>query len=456
MGKTTFRCGECGWTSLRWVGRCGQCQAWGSVNEVATSAGKYFSATTAAVPITEIDPDTSPSIKTGIDELDRVLGSGITPGGVYLLAGEPGIGKSTLLLEIAYLWAAAERKTLYISAEESAAQVRRRATRIGAVTPQLFLASETSLDAVLAHVEEQSPSLLVLDSVQTVVVPSGDGVPGGVSQVKEITQQLSLAARRRDMAVLLVGHVTKDGIVAGPRTLEHLVDVVLSFEGDSHNDLRVIRAIKNRFGSAGEVGCFTMTETGIAQVKDPSGLFVSNSAEPSCGSCLTVSMEGRRGILTEIQALVVGSAAMNPKRIANGVESGRLAMLLAVLSRRARLKVLNKEVYVSTVGGAKTSDPAADLAIALALASAATDVAFPTPLVGLGEVGLSGEIRPVPQLQRRLSEAARFGTKQALVPVGTNAKVTGMEVIEVATLSNALTILGLSSKPKLTVVAASA
>ncbi|MDR1237734.1 MAG: DNA repair protein RadA [Propionibacteriaceae bacterium] len=451
MGKTTnYRCGECGWTSPRWVGRCGRCQAWGSVNEgpLATRIASQAPLQRAA-PIATVDATAARSIPTGIAELDRVLGSGLTPGGVVLLAGEPGVGKSTLLLEVASKWAAGGQKTLYISAEESAAQVRRRAQRIGAVTDGLYLAAETDLGAVLGHIEEQSPSLLVLDSVQTVSVPGTDGVPGGVSQVKEVAQAVARVAKQRDLAVLLVGHVTKDGVVAGPRTLEHLVDVVLTFEGDKNSELRMVRASKNRFGPADEIGCFELTEAGIVEVKDPSGLFVAHHEEPACGSCLTVCLEGRRPLLTEIQALVAASAANNPKRVANGVDSGRLAMLLAVLSRRAKLKLGNKEVYVSTIGGARTCDPAVDLALALAVAAAAADKSFPRPVIAFGEVGLSGEIRRAPGVERRLGEAARLGASLALVPIGSQARIPGLEVIEVGTLTQALALLGLRSKPKL-------
>jgi DNA repair protein RadA/Sms len=403
----------------------------------------------AAQPIREVDPAEAKAVPTGLGELDRVLGSGLTPGGVVLLAGEPGVGKSTLLLAVASRWAQAGRKVLYVSAEESAAQVGRRAQRIGALADGLFLASEQDLSVVLGHIEEVAPSLLVLDSVQTVSVPGGDGVPGGVTQVKEVTQALVRVAKQRGLAVLLVGHVTKEGAVAGPRTLEHLVDVVLTFEGDKHSELRIVRASKNRFGPADEIGCFEMTERGIAEVGDPSGLFVSHHDEPACGSCLTVAVEGRRPLLTELQALVAASAAQSPRRVANGVDAGRLSLLLAVLGRRAKVKLGHKEVYVSTIGGAKTTDPAADLAIAVAVAAAAGDEAFARPLVALGEVGLSGEVRRVSGLERRLAEAARLGVTLALVPAGSRVKVPGLEVVEVSTLAQALAILGVRKKARL-------
>jgi len=401
-----------------------------------------------AVPITSVDADEARGVPTGVGELDRVLGGGLTPGGVVLLAGEPGVGKSTLLLEVAARWAKAGRETLYVTAEESAAQVRRRAERTGAVDPRLFLAAETELGTVLGHIEDLSPTLLVLDSVQTVSAPGTDGVPGGVTQVKEVTAAIVRVAKQRAMPVVLVGHVTKDGTVAGPRTLEHLVDVVLTFDGDRHGDLRMVRAVKNRFGPSDEVGCFELTDGGIVEVPDPSGLFVSHHAEPAPGSCLTVSLEGRRPLLTEVQALVAPTAAQTPRRVTHGLEPGRVSMILAVLARRAGVRIGSKEVYVSTVGGARSTDPAVDLAAAIAVASAAGDAAFDRPVIALGEVGLSGEVRRVPGVERRLAEAARLGFGLALVPCGSNAAAGSMTVVEVATVSHALALLGVRAKPR--------
>lgn len=453
-----FTCSECGWTAPRWVGRCGECQAWGSMTETSSPRAGTPSRVPgqAASPITAVPIHEARAIPTGLTEVDRVLGAGLTPGAVILLAGEPGVGKSTLLLALAANWARASRRTLYLSAEESAAQVRLRAERTGCMAESLYLAAETDLDTVLGHVEKLAPDLLVLDSVQTVQVPGTDGVPGGISQVKEVTAALVRVAKQRAMPVLLVGHVTKEGTVAGPRTLEHLVDVVLTFEGESHSGFRMLRASKNRFGPADEVGCFELTETGITQVEDPSGLFASLHPEPTAGTCLTVSLAGRRPLLTEIQALVAPSSAPVPRRITHGLDAGRTAMLLAVLQRRAGVKLHTKEVYTSTVGGAKVNDPAADLPTAIAIATAALDKAASAGVIALGEVGLSGELRPVPGLNRRLAEAARLGFSLALVPPRSAVAIPGLRVVEVATVAEALQKLSIHrhSSPRLSVAEA--
>ena len=445
-----YRCTECGWTSPRWVGRCGECQAWGSVAESAAPMARVATSAPvqAAQLISDVPLDSARAIPTRIPELDRVLGVGLTPGSVVLLAGEPGVGKSTLLLEVANRWARAGHRTLYITAEESAAQVRLRAERTSAVTDGLYLAAENDLGTVLGHVEQLAPDLLVLDSVQTVCVP-GDAAAGGVAQIKEATAALIRVAKLRSMPVILVGHVTKEGTVAGPRTLEHLVDVVLSFEGDRHSGFRMLRATKNRFGPADEVGCFELVETGIREVADASGLFTSQHSEPTPGTCLTISMAGRRPLLTEVQALVAPSAAPVPRRVTHGVESTRVAMILAVLQRRAGVKLHTREVYVATVGGVRVSDPATDLATAIAVASAALDRAFSLPVVALGEVGLSGELRRVPGVDRRLAEASRLGFEIALVPAGSGAaRISGLRVVEVGTVAAALQALQLRPKER--------
>lgn len=453
-----FHCTECGWTSVRWVGRCGECQTWGSVVEKgAPKLQQVASATplTKAVPIGEVPQGQHDRRLTGIGELDRVLGGGLVPGVVALLAGEPGVGKSTLLLEVAARWARgsgaeAGEKTLYISGEESAAQVRLRAGRTGALADNLYLAAENDLGTILGHIEEVEPSLLVVDSVQTVGTAEADGSPGGVSQVREVTGALVRVAKRRGMAVVIVGHVTKDGAIAGPRMLEHLVDVVLAFEGDRHSGFRMVRATKNRFGPADEVGCFEMNDAGIVEVPDPTHIFTTQHSEPVPGTCVTVTLEGRRPMLAELQALVAPSPYQtSPRRTTHGLESSRVALVLAVLERKARIPLSQKDVYVSTVGGARVSDPSIDLAVAIAIASAAVDRNFPQRVVAMGEVGLAGDLRRVPGLERRVAEAARLGFELAIVPANSRdqsqklPRMHGLKVVEVSTLAEALGVLDL-------------
>ncbi|GAA1608630.1 DNA repair protein RadA [Nonomuraea maheshkhaliensis] len=419
--KPGYRCAECGWRTTKWVGRCGECQAWGTVDEEGARAGVNVvqaGATTApALPIGQVKAELATARTTGVAELDRVLGGGLVPGAVVLLAGEPGIGKSTLLLEAAAR--IAQRDTvLYVTGEESAAQVRLRADRIGAIQDRLYLAAETELSALVAHVEKVEPRLLVVDSVQTIGSAQATGVPGGVTQVREVAANLVRMAKERNMATVLVGHVTKEGSIAGPRTLEHLVDVVLNFEGDRHSRLRMVRAIKNRFGPTEEVGCFDLHERGIEGITDPSGLFVSRRSEPVPGTCVTVTVEGTRPLPAEVQALVARTDAQQPRRTSSGLDTYRVQMILAVLERRLNARLGGCDVFTATVGGIKLSDPAVDLSVMLAVASAAGDKPLPSGLVALGEVGLAGELRPVKDVRRRLTEAARLGFKRALVPAG--------------------------------------
>ncbi len=446
-GRTAFRCTECGWSAAKWVGRCGECQAWGTVVEDTGPGGGaprtavQVPSRGAARPIAEIDVDSSRARPTGVPELDRVLGGGLVPGAVVLLAGEPGVGKSTLLLDVAGRVAGTGRRVLYLTGEESAGQVRLRADRIGALAPGLLLAAETDLGTILGHIEQEEPDLLVLDSVQTVASAAVEGSPGGVSQVREVASALIAAAKRRDLPVVLVGHVTKDGAVAGPRTLEHLVDVVCQFEGDRHSRLRLLRATKNRYGPTDEVGCFDLTETGIVGLADPSGLFVSQSRHDVPGTCVTVTLEGRRPLATEVQALVAPSMLANPRRTTSGVDTSRLAMVLAVLQRRAGARLADQDVYVSTVGGARVVEPAADLALALATVSSRENVTLPRRMIAVGEVGLSGEIRPVTGAARRLAEAARLGFTHALIPPGSveaHQVPAGMQVSEAGDVAEAV------------------
>jgi DNA repair protein RadA/Sms len=443
---TSFRCAECGWQTIKWVGRCGECQAWGTVEETGVprlvkagirAAGGAPPATPAR-PIGQVDAADASARATGMDELDRVLGGGLVPGAVLLLAGEPGVGKSTLLLEVGALVAGAG-PVLYVTGEESAAQVRLRADRIGAISENLYLAAETDLESVLGQIAVVSPRLLIIDSVQTIAADSVDGVPGGVTQVREVASALIAEAKGRSMATILVGHVTKDGSVAGPRTLEHLVDVVLHFEGDRNSRLRMVRAIKNRYGPSDEVGCFDLGEYGLVGLSDPSGLFLSRHTEPVPGTCVTVTLEGRRPLVAEVQALVGTSVTEVPRRVTSGLDSSRVGMVLAVLQRRANVKLGKQDVYAATVGGVRLTEPSVDLAVALALASSVSSLTVPPGVVAVGEVGLAGEVRNVAGVPRRVAEAERMGFKRAIVPAGSApAKTNGITVIPADDIRQAL------------------
>lgn len=436
-----FKCTECGWQTAKWVGRCGECQTWGTVIESGRPTLRTVTAgpvSAPAVPIADVDITTATARPTGIAELDRVLGGGLVPGAVVLLTGEPGVGKSTLLLEMASKCASGAAPALYVTGEESAAQVRLRAERINALSPHLYLASEIDLSAVLGHLDAVKPSVLVVDSVQTIGSAEVDGSAGGVTQVREVAGALIRAAKERGMACVLVGHVTKDGNIAGPRLLEHLVDVVLSVEGDRHARLRLVRATKNRFGAADEVGCFELGESGMWEMPDPSGLFLTRRDKPVPGTAISVTLEGSRPLLAEVQALVAGSNIPSPRRATHGLESSRVAMILAVLERRGRIALSGRDVYVSTVGGVRISEPAVDLAVLLAVAGAATDAAMPAGMVAMGEVGLAGEVRRVQAGNRRLSEAARLGFTTAIVPKDCGDAPAGMKVIEVDDVREAL------------------
>ena len=416
--KTSFVCTECGWTTVKWVGRCAECQQWDTMQEASAGRGlgstKQVSAVrlvpaATAKPITDVSTKPVAAWPTKVGEFDRVLGGGLVPGAVILLSGEPGVGKSTLLLEVAANAARGGEKVLYVSGEESVGQVRLRAERTGALVDQLYLAAETDLATVLGQIEAVSPQLLVIDSVQTIASAEIDGAAGMPSQVREVAANLIRVAKEKALPVIMVGHVTKDGSIAGPRALEHLVDVVCHFEGDRQTSLRFVRSLKNRFGPTDEVGCFEMTGDGIREVPDPSGLFLSRGEAPVSGTCVTVTIEGKRALIAEVQALVVKSSSPQPRRVTNGVDSSRVAMLLAVLERRAGMRVGELDVYVSTVGGVKLSEPAADLAIAVAIASAVADKPVAHNLAAFGEISLAGEIRKVTNDKARANEAKRLG-----------------------------------------------
>jgi DNA repair protein RadA/Sms len=445
----------------KWVGQCPECQSFGTIPDTPILASRAPSrplerrlasgapASTAQL-IASVELDSARAKPTGIDELDRVLGGGLVPGVVVLLAGEPGAGKSTLLLEVAARTAAAGGPVLYATGEESAGQVRLRAERTGAVNDGLYLAAESDLGNILGHLDTLKPTLLVVDSVQTVSTGEVDGAAGGVTQVRAVTVALTALAKERGLPVILVGHVTKDGSVAGPRVLEHLVDVVLHFEGDRHSTLRLVRGIKNRYGPADEVGCFELRDDGIHGVSDPSGLFLADASLQRSrlvpGTAITVAVEGKRPLLAEVQALVAGKDIPSPRRAVSGLDYSRVAMVLAVLERRAGIRLADADVFTATVGGMRMTEPAADLAVAMAVASAKLDRPVPGGLVVLGELGLTGEVRRIAGVQRRLAEAARLGFNAALVPADSGLTKADrnavLRVTEVTHLIDALTLLG--------------
>ena len=375
-------------------------------------------------------------------ELDRVLGGGVVPGSVTLLAGDPGVGKSTLLLKVAHRWAQSGRRALYISGEESAGQIRLRADRIGCGGDELYLAAESDLHTVLDHIAAVRPALVIVDSVQTMSSTGADGVAGGVTQVRAVTAALTAAAKANDVALILVGHVTKDGAIAGPRSLEHLVDVVLHFEGDRNGSVRMVRGIKNRFGTADEVGCFMLHDNGIEDVADPTHLFLDQRPAPVAGTAITVTLDGKRPLIGEVQALLAGNAGGSPRRAVSGIDHSRAAMITAVLEKHARLAIAVNDIYLSTVGGMRLTDSSADLAVAVALASAYASLPLPSTAVVIGEVGLAGDLRRVGGMQRRLGEAARQGFNIALIPDGDDPRVdivpAGMRALRAPTIVEAL------------------
>ncbi|MDF2585011.1 MAG: repair protein RadA [Mycobacterium sp.] len=436
----------------KWVGRCPECGTWGTVNEVVALTALNGSPTrravapsSPAVPITTIDPGVTRHFPTGVSELDRVLGGGLVPGSVTLLAGDPGVGKSTLLLEVAHRWASGGRRALYLSGEESAGQIRLRAERTGCTHDEMYLAAESDLQTALGHIEAVKPTLVVVDSVQTMSSTETDGVTGGVTQVRAVTTALTsyakMARAADGVAVLLVGHVTKDGAIAGPRSLEHLVDVVLHFEGDRASALRMVRGVKNRFGAADEVGCFLLHDSGIECVADPSGLFLDQRPTPVSGTAITVTLDGKRPMIGEVQALIGLEPATNPRRAVSGIDSARAAMITAVLEKRANLPVGRHDIYLSTVGGMRLTDPSSDLAVAMAIGSAYIDVPLPATAIAIGEVGLAGDLRRVSGMDRRLAEAARLGFTHAIVPPGVKDVPAGLRLITADNIGTALRAL---------------
>jgi DNA repair protein RadA/Sms len=442
--KTLFRCTECGSTEPKWAGRCVGCEAWGTlVEEIDGPAGiggvvPVLPPTMPPIQISDVDPTEFTARPTGIAELDRVLGGGLVPGSVTLLGGEPGIGKSTVLLQAAAEVAAAGRKVLYLSGEESAQQVRLRAERLGALHPMLWLATEVALPQVLGAIASVEPDLVIVDSVQTLLNPDLASTPGSVGQVRECTHRLVQEAKRTGCAIVLVGHVTKEGALAGPRVLEHMVDTVLSFEGDRHHALRLLRVVKHRFGSTQELGLFEMGEKGLAGVPDASGMFLADRRLGIPGSVVVPTLEGARPLLVELQVLTTPSTLPSPRRSAQGIDNGRLALLLAVLQQRVGVQTGQVDVYALAVGGVKIVEPGADLALGLAVVSSLTGTPVPADIVACGEVGLGGELRQVAHTPRRLAEAARLGFKRAVLPFSAPAPPPGIVAIRVGTLIDAV------------------
>jgi DNA repair protein RadA/Sms len=448
MTRSTVRhwCRDCGAESIRWQGRCPACGGWNTLEEVAVHAVASSIAPEGAregpCPIVEVEAGAWRAVPTGIPELDRVLGGGLVRGSATLLGGEPGIGKSTLALQVAASLARRGIRVLYLSGEESSAQIRQRADRLGAVSDDLWLAAAPQMPDTLAALDAVEPAMLVVDSVQTVVDPDVGGVPGSVSQVRAVAARLVAEAKARPVTIVMVGHVTKEGSLAGPRVLEHCVDTVLHFEGDRHHALRLLRAAKHRFGAVDDLGVFEMTAGGLVGVPDPSALFLADRVPGLSGSAIVPTMDGQRPILVEIQALTDRSHLASPRRSAQGVDAGRLGFLLAVLERRAGMAVHDQDVYALAVGGARVAEPGADLAVVLAVASARSDVALDPDVVVCAEVGLAGELRRVAHIERRLAEAARLGFREALVPAGTPAP-DGLRVVPLRSLAEAIDHIGI-------------
>jgi DNA repair protein RadA/Sms len=447
--RVVFVCQECGQESLKWQGRCPECQAWNTLVERAVSArptpamGRAHPSGPVATPVrlAEVVAEAYPRIETGIGEFDRVLGGGVVPGSLVLIGGDPGIGKSTLLAQVSARIATDERRVLYVSGEESAHQLKLRAARLGIRGEQLFLLTETNLTEALSHAEQIQPDLVVVDSIQTVYAPEIQNAPGSVAQLRECTLRLMQWAKAGTVPVFIVGHVTKEGEIAGPRLLEHIVDVVLYLEGERFSSYRLLRGVKNRFGAVSEVGVFEMLGQGLAPVENPSEIFLAERQEGAIGSVIVPTVEGSRPLLVEVQALTSPTSMSLPRRTANGIDFSRLLLITAVLTKRAGLRLSDQDVIVNVVGGLKIQEPAADLAVALAIASSHRDALLPGDMIALGELGLSGELRSVGHLDRRLAEAERLGFARCVLPrsaLRRQRPKTGLQLVPVETLREAL------------------
>ena len=444
--KTQYSCSECGGSSPKWLGKCPQCGAWNTLQEVraegpSTHRFQSLSGTQAVATLSEIVVADVPRTPTGQDELDRALGGGIVGGGVVLIGGDPGIGKSTLLLQAADSLSR-QMSVLYITGEESGAQVALRARRLGLDGKKVRVLAEIQLEKILFALQAETPDFCVIDSIQTLYSEQLTSAPGSVAQVRECAAQLTRHAKASGTSIVLVGHVTKDGTLAGPRVLEHIVDTVLYFEGDTHSSFRLVRAIKNRFGAVNEIGVFAMTEKGLKGVANPSAIFLSTHGEPVPGSCVLVTLEGTRPLLVEIQALV-DSGGPSPRRLSVGLERDRLAMLLAVLHRHAGVSCMDQDVFVNAVGGVRISEPAADLAVLLAIQGSLRGKALPRGFIAFGEVGLAGEVRPAPRGQERLKEAAKLGFSVAVVPKANAPKkpIDGLTMHAVERIEQAIEVV---------------
>jgi len=442
--KTIYTCTECGASEPKWQGQCPSCHAWNTLVESiaeTTSVSRFapLAETAGLQKLAEVEAAEVPRQPTGVSEFDRVLGGGLVAGGVVLIGGDPGIGKSTLLLQtLCHIGGA--RKAIYVSGEESPQQIAMRAKRLGLDASPISLLAEINLEKIISMLQKHKPDIAVIDSIQTVYSEALQSAPGSVAQVRECSAQLTRLAKQAGITVILVGHVTKEGALAGPRVLEHIVDTVLYFEGDQSSSFRLIRAFKNRFGAVNELGVFAMTEKGLREVTNPSALFLSHHSEQVAGSSITVTMEGTRPLLIEIQALVDEAHAPNPKRLCVGLEQNRLAMLLAVLHRHAGVACFDQDVFINAVGGVKISEPAVDLAVLLSITSSLKNKPLDNKLIVFGEVGLAGEVRPVQRGQERLKEAAKLGFTKAIVPKANAPKqrIDGIEVVAVERLEQAL------------------
>ncbi|HWI39618.1 MAG TPA: DNA repair protein RadA [Burkholderiales bacterium] len=443
--KTAYVCAECGASALQWFGSCPSCGTAGSLSETAvekSSGHRYAAEAAKSVPLEAVEAKELDRIASGLGELDRALGGGFVGGQVALLGGDPGIGKSTLLLQALHA-VSATLPTLYVSGEESADQVALRARRLTLQSSTLRLLAETQLERILSALDSGKPRVAVIDSIQTLWSESLQSAPGSVAQVRECAAQLTRHAKRTGTTLLLIGHVTKEGAIAGPRVLEHIVDTVLYFEGDPNSSFRLVRAVKNRFGAVNELGVFAMTEKGLRGVSNPSALFLSQHPRAVAGSCVLATLEGTRPLLVEIQALVDAAHAPNPRRLSVGLEQNRLAMLLAVLHRHAGIATWEQDVFVNAVGGVRIAEPAADLAVSLAVVSSLTDRPIPEKVAVFGEIGLAGEVRPAPRGQERLREATKLGFEKIILPRANapKAKMSGVEVLPVERVDQAVQLL---------------